>query len=31
LKVVGKLKHIILAKAVVTPAAPELGDMCRKI
>jgi len=26
LKVVGKLKYIILAKAVVTPAAPELGE-----
>jgi hypothetical protein len=25
LKVVVKLKYIILAKAVVTPAAPELG------
>jgi len=28
LKIVVKLKYIILAKAVVTPAAPELGDMC---
>jgi len=25
LKVVGKLKYKILAKAVVTPVAPELG------
>jgi len=25
LKVVGKLKYIILAKVVVTPATPELG------